>query len=118
MIFSEQVTIVRPGRKRGDYGGWVDDWDNPTEIPVEYPVSVQPLASQAEETTTDRAVTDSYRLYTPPPHQLPEDVVSGDRLRVDSWGITLIFDGNPLRWRTQILPHTEADLVLVRGARK
>lgn len=118
MIFSETVSVIRPGRKRGDYGGWEDDWDNPTVIPVDFPVSVQPQSSTAEETTTDRAVTDRFRLFTPPPNLLPDDVTNGDHLQVHSWGVTLRFDGNPLHWRTQILPHTEADLVLVRGARK
>lgn len=109
-IFTETIAIIRARRIPGDYGGWVDDWDDPEVIPVDAPVSVQPVSTaDAEDTPRRNAVTATHAMYSAPPHILDE-LRDTDRIRVIGWPYDLDIEGRPMHWHTEILPHTEVDL--------
>lgn len=116
-IFTEQITIIRARTVPGDYGGTVDDWDNPIEIPVAFPVTIQPQQGSEETTTQSHLVTEKYRAYTLPPHLLL-DLKPTDRIRVDTWGKMLWAAGPPEHWRTEKLAHTEFTLEKINGAKR
>lgn len=114
-IFTETIAIIRARRVPGEYGGWELDWDAPEVIPVEFPVSVQPLnTSTLEEGPSRHAVTATHALYTMPPYLLDE-LRDTDRVRVAGWPFDLTVEGKPAHWRTQHLAHTEVDLKETHG---
>ncbi|AIT60164.1 hypothetical protein [Corynebacterium doosanense] len=115
MIFTENVTIIRARLVRGDYGGQVEDWENPEEIPVGFPVSVQPQQGDEQENGRSHHTVERYRLYTQPPNLLL-DLRDTDRIRVDTWGdMQWEVQGKPLHWRTEFLAHSEVDMEVIRG---
>lgn len=116
-VFTEKITIIRARHVPGDYGGTVEDWDNPEEIPVPFPVSVQPTGGTEDTSHKSHLVTESYRVFTQPPHLLPE-LKPTDRIRVDTWGTMLWAAGPPEHWRTQYLQHTEFTLGVINGAHR
>ena len=117
-IFTESITIIRPGRKRGDYGGWDDDWNNPTEIPIDTPVSIQPAGSDEQNSTTSQLITARWNGFTQPPH-LIEELKSGDLIRVNNWppGSNMWAVAKAEHWRS-VLPHTEFALEEINGANR
>ncbi|EEI16273.1 phage head completion protein [Corynebacterium lipophiloflavum] len=118
MIFTERITILRARIVDGEYGGKEEDWTNPVEIPVTFPVSVQPVGSEETESAASHQVSDKWRVFSEPPN-LIEELRPTDRVRVDTWGgIELDVAARPLHWRTEFLAHTECDLEVIRGARR
>lgn len=115
LIFTERITIIRARMVPGEYGGLVEDWDQAEEIPYPHPVSVQPVTSTEDADGRAHLVTDRWRVFTKPPH-LIEKLRPTDRIRVDTWGEVLWAVARPLHWRTAILPHSEFDLEVIRGA--
>lgn len=115
MIFSEQITILRPTRVKGEYGGYKESWDNPTEIPVEIPVSIQPVQATEDENHKSESTEEALAGYTQPPHLL-EELKHRDRVRIDNWPGQPIYevDGKPQHWRS-LLIHTEFRLEEING---
>lgn len=117
MIFTERITIIRPRTIPGEYGGTEESWDDPEIIEIDTPVSVQPRGSSEEHTAMSQFVSEVYRLYSEPPTLLLE-LGENDRVRVEPWGVEMEVKGVPSHWRGELLPHTEADLEVLRGARR
>lgn len=117
-IFTESITILRPTRTRGEYGGFEESWDNPTEIPVETPVSIQPTATTEDENHTSEMTEESYTGFSPPGH-LIEELRHRDRIRVNTWPGQPILEvtGKPKHWRS-ILVHSEFNLEVLNGTRR
>ena len=98
------VTVVRPGRKAGDYGtGTVPDWDNATSTDYEG-CSVQPVVGG--EYTVDRdSTTTRWQAWVTP----EADVAPTDRV---VWrGDTYDVDGDVQRWDFPPLAHLVVPLV-------
>lgn len=114
-IFTEKITIIRPRRVRGPYGGLEDDWDNAEEIPIDTPVSIQPASSTETDTGRTHGITTKWLGYTEPPN-LIERIRSGDRIRVEGWppNTRMWAVAKAYQWRS-ILPHTEFELEEIIG---
>jgi len=118
VIFTEKITILRARIVPGDYGAEEEDWATPEEIPVGFPVSVQPQQGEEEQDSRSSHTVERYRLYTEPPNLLLE-LRETDRIRVDTWGdMHWEVKGPPLHWRTEFLAHTECDLEVIRGTNR
>lgn len=115
MIFTETITILRPARVRGDYGGYEESWDSPTEIAVDIPVSIQPVQATEDENHKAERTTDAYAGYTQP-GVLLEELKHRDRIRVENWPGKPIYEvnGRPQHWRA-LLIHTEFNLEEING---
>jgi hypothetical protein len=98
------ITVVRPGRKPGDYGtGTVPDWDNATRAEVTG-CSVQPVVGS--DYTVDRdSTTTRWQAWVPP----ATDVAPTDR--VEWRGDTYEVDGDVQRWDFPPLDHLIVPLV-------
>lgn len=116
-IFTERIEILRPRRVAGEYGGVVEDWDSPVVIPVAAPVSVQQVATAEDESSKSQSINTRWRLYSQPPHLLTE-LQPNDRIRVIGGVAGTWVVGDPEHWRGPLLPHTEVDLEVYRGARR
>lgn len=122
MLFTDRVTILRPGRRPGEYGGTVDDWDAATEVPVPFGVSVQPRSASSDVDPARHTLLSGHVLITQPPHLL-DTLRETDRVRVDTQpgrdGRPLVFDvvGDPDRqhFRTPVLPHSEIGIEARNG---
>lgn len=114
LIFTERVEILRPRRIRGDYGGFVESWDDPEVIPVAAPVSVQQVSTSEDETGSSQLVVTKWRLYSQPPYLL-DQLETNDRIRVIGGVCGTWVVGDPEHWRGPLLPHTEVDLEVYRG---
>lgn len=99
IIFSQSVTVLRPGVKALRGGGTVPDWsDSAVTRHIVTRVSVQP-ASQLETSTPERSGTvTGWRVYTAP--GTDADVRAGDRVVFD--GITCDVMGEVARWRDPV----------------
>lgn len=115
LIFTERVEILRPRRVRGEYGGFVESWDEPEVIPVDTPVSVQQVRTSEDESGGGQMISTRWRLYSQPPSLLTE-IKPNDRIRViGGVGGTWVV-GDPEHWRGVLLPHTEMELEVFRGS--
>lgn len=111
-MYRHGVVALTAGRKRGDYGGWVEDWDNPT-ITALPACTVQPETTREIRDGATRVVVQSgWKLITRPPHQ--GAVKPGDRIRVPGLGQDLDVVGTPQQW-DGMHPHTEVDLEVING---
>lgn len=115
-IFNQTVEILRAGTKRSRYSSeTVPDWSNPTVIPVEFPVSVQPVGT-TEDGVLRPTVDQSWRMYTPPGTDL--DIRASDRVRLGGV-LVMAVDGAPARWPDPNNPgsvhHVEVGLKHVGG---
>lgn len=95
IIFSQSVTVVRPGSRTDRGGNTVPDWsESAVTRHTVTRVSVQP-ASQVEANTPERSgVVTGWRVYTAT--GTDADVRAGDRVVFD--GITCDVVGEVARW--------------------
>lgn len=75
--FTSEITILRPAEISDDYGTRLD-YDNATEIPVDFPVSLQPTSSTEAGPERPQVIT-GWRMLTPPGKDI--DLRSSDRIR-------------------------------------
>lgn len=114
--FTSQIAILRPKVVEDEFSsGTTLDWSSPDEVPVEFLVSVQPLASSEGPVERPQVVT-GWQLITPPGRDLP--LRSIDRVKMPS-GLTFAVIGDILRFPHPIKPngvhHVEAMLERVSG---
>ncbi|CAB0580342.1 hypothetical protein Q6D62_00910 [Corynebacterium diphtheriae] len=118
IIFNQRIEIIRAGEKRSVYSSDVmEDWDNPVVLPVEVPVSIQPVSSTESDATANRSyVTSRFRLFSPPGTDIPQ-LKAKDRVRIGLLVLDVV--GDPARWPHPLKPatvhHVEADLEVHRG---
>lgn len=119
VIFVQEIEILRPGLVDDPYSTKpVLDYNNPTIIPVDFPVSVQPVSSTEQGVfDADRhGIVSQFRLITPPGTDL--DLQSTDRVRL---GGLLVMNaiGHPAKWPDPFRPgevhHVEATLEVHNG---
>lgn len=117
MAYQQRIAILRPAEVPDRYSTEVRlDYDNPTRIPVDRPVSLQPVASREQTEAGGRfSVVTGWALQTPP----GMDLDLRDTDRVEYAGRVLSVLGDVLRWPHPIRPgavhHIEATLEEVRG---
>lgn len=116
--FTTSITILQPLRAVGRYSSGVDPYDwtlPPTRVPVDFPVSVQPLTSSEGPPERPTVVT-GWQLIGPPGRDLP--LRPQDRVEAAS-GEVYSVDGDVLRFphptRMNAVHHVEAMLERVKG---
>lgn len=118
IIFNQRIEIMHAGEKRSVYSSeLMEDWDNPVVVPVEVPVSIQPVSSTESDATMHRSsVVSHFRLFSPPGTDIPQ-LRAKDRVRIGSLVLDVV--GEPARWPHPLKPgtvhHVEADLEVHRG---
>lgn len=107
LLYTQSITIVRPGTATDEYGNARPDWGDPLRIPVSG-VNVQPQGDSSEDTDDRQVTVTGWRLYTPRGTDL--DLRETDRVEVD--GMTLQVTGKVARWPAPGggVHHIEADL--------
>lgn len=97
MLYTQAITVVRPGHTTNQYGDDRPDWGAGAVRTAVSGVNVQPAAepSDSDEHTDDRQTTvTKWRLYTPRGMDL--DLRETDRVEFD--GMSLEVDGKVGRW--------------------
>ena len=118
LIFNQSISVLRPTIMDDPYSPQGrKTWDNPTIIPYDFLVSIQPQGTSGTSENDGRigTVTERFMLFTQPGHDI--DLQPGDRVRVSGM-LDLDVVGKPMRWPdpfTQQVHHVEARLEDIRG---
>lgn len=108
LLYTQAVTIVRPGVSTDEYGNERPDWGVGAIRTTVSGVNVQPAGGSTEDTTDKQLTVTGWRLYTP--RRMDLDLRETDRVEFD--GMTLQVTGKVARWPAPGggVHHIEADL--------
>lgn len=108
LLYTQSVTIVRPGMVEDEYGNERPDWGVAAVRTAVAGVNVQPQGGSVEDTDDRQVTVTGWRLYTP--RRMDLDLRETDRVEFD--GMTLQVTGKVARWPAPGggVHHIEADL--------